>query len=575
MVDAVTFDFVRGGLPSIAKEMAHVIRKTSFNMMLYEVGDFSCSVVGPDGTLWAQNEGAVSHFAADVGPVIGDAVERGIPFADGDVFVTNHQRYCGQHLNNMCVYMPVFLDGRLIGFTFTRAHWVDVGGMSTGFGGGALSKDPWIEGLQLDHIKVRDADGDRTEALRFILDNVRFPENTMGDLNAQIAACTLGARRLRELWQRVGEQDLTESIAEMMSDAEQRCRSVVAAMPDGEFTSTGRFLDHAADTDEPLLIKVKVTIAGSDMTIDFTGSSTTRRSPVNARTLAGAYIAYKALTRPLDPVNQGSFGALRVVMPEGTFMMASYPAPMAKWSIALPTVVDTVLSALAEVLPDKVPAQHKGAMGDNITFFGTEGARKFVVQSIEGGGWGGKPFADGESASVTICQGDVCNSPIEALELKYPILIEGRELRGDTGGPGEFRGGLGVDITVRNLLPGTWSLSQTGRKGMPALGVAGGMPGGDTDRLLRVAGTDEFVSVDGPRIDVPADSVAVIRTGGGGGWGDPSLRSVESVLRDVGEGFVSVESAARDYGVAVSGSGHDLAIDEQATARLRAAAVRG
>ena len=191
-------------------------------------------------------------------------------------------------------------------------------------------------------------------------------------------------------------------------------------------------------------IHVKVTIAGGEMTIDLSGCSAERKAGINSRTLAGARVAYKALTGPLDPVNEGSFRALKVIIPEGNIMMARFPAPMAGWSIIVPTVVDTIVTALAPAMPDRVPAGHHGLLGGAVVFFGLhpKTGRRFVVQSIEGGGWGGRPFEDGESATVSVCQGDVRNGSIEGIELKCPVLVEGRALRQDSCGAGKHRGGL-------------------------------------------------------------------------------------------------------------------------------------
>ena len=195
---------------------------------------------------------------------------------------------------------------------------------------------------------------------------------------------------------------------------------------------------------------------------------------------------------PLDPVNEGSFTALKIIIPEGSFMMAKYPAVMSGWSLPIPTVVDTILKALAPAIPDKIPAGHLGVLGGTIVFFGHDPkkGKNFVVQSIEGGGWGGRPFEDGESASVSICQGDVRNAPIENIELKCPVIVEERVLRQDSGGAGKFRGGLGLDSKVRNLVEGRWNLLQTGRRKLSAVGTLGrktrgavGLPSSDCRRV--------------------------------------------------------------------------------------------
>jgi N-methylhydantoinase B len=570
-LDIVTLEVIRNALPAIANEMSYVLQRTSYNMMIYEVRDYCCGLVDTAGRLLSQNTGGVSHFVADLGVVIRDGVRRfGLDgFRPGDVIITNHQRVAGQHLNNIMIYTPCFAGGELVGFAVTRAHWIDVGGVSTGFGAGNNAIDPWIEGLQLDQIKLYEAGVLDEKVWRIIRDNIRFPESSMGDLKSQIAACRLAERRLEELFERYHRDVVQQAIERVFDQTEARCRAAIAQLPDGVYQAESLFGGHSLDNDEPVRIHAKVTIRDSDMEIDLTGCSLQRRQPVNARTLAAPLIAYKAITMPNDPVNEGAFRALSVKIQEGNYMMAPYPAPMASWGRTLPTVVDTILSALAPIMPDKIPAAHLGVLGGTVVFFGEDPAtaKRFVTQSIEGGGWGARPWEDGESGAVSVCQGDVHNAPIEKMELRWPILVERRELRCDSGGPGQYRGGLGIEIQVKGLVDGYWSLADTGRHQFPPWGANGGGPGKPSDSLARLPGESDFAHVDLIRHEVPAGTEAIIVTAGGGGWGDPFLRDPRSVRRDVLEGYVSLEAAKQSYGVVLhSGT---LEIDELATADLR------
>jgi N-methylhydantoinase B len=575
-IDPITIEVLRSALPAITNEMSYVLRRTSYNMMIYEVGDYCCSVLDTEGNLISQNAGGVSHFVSDLGVVIRDGVQRIKDFAPGDVIITNHQAVCGQHLNNICVYTPFFFEGALLGFAVIRAHWIDVGGYSTGFGAGAAASDPWLEGLQLNQLKIYKAGKPDEGLLQMISDNIRQPESSMGDLRAQMASCNLGVKRLEEICTKYGKDVVFEAIAQIFTESEARCRKVIAEFEDGTFEYEAFFDDSASKVDGPIRIKTIVTVAGDQMTIDLSQCSKQRNSVLNSRTLAGPYIAFKALTCPLEPVNEGSFKALDVILPEGTFMMAHYPAPMAGWSVALPTVVDAILAALAPSQPTRMPAAHKGVMGDSITFFGDnpKTGRRFVVQSIEGGGWGGRPYEDGPSASVTVCQGDVRNSPIEALEQRFPIIVEKRGFREDSGGAGKFRGGLGLDVRVRNLVGGRWNLAQTGRKAFPPWGLWGGKLGGRGDRKLQLPGETDWTIVDAVWHQVPAETRAVIQSAGGGGWGEPLERELESVRQDVLRGMVSAAGAERDYGVVLNvvqshGATIDVQVDFAATKKIR------
>jgi N-methylhydantoinase B len=568
--DPVTLEVIRNALPAIANEMAADLQRTSYNMMIYEVRDFCTALVSADGELISQNVGGVSHFVADLGVIITDAVKRygKKGFKPGDVLITNHQAVAGQHLNNVVVYVPYFFKRELLAFSMVRAHWIDVGGTSTGFGAGPEVPDPWQEGLQLDQLKVYDG-GRRDETLyRVIRDNIRFPESSLGDMNSQIASCRLGTRRLDELFRKYGRGTLLEAIARIFDETETKCRKFVARLADGVYEAESFFDDDGVTPDERVRIHAKVTVKKGSMTIDLSGCSSERKAAVNSRTLAGARVAYKAITGPLDPVNEGSFRALDVIIPEGNIMMARYPAPMAGWSIFVPTVVETIVSALASAMPEKIPAAHHGLLGGSVVFFGQHPAsrRRFVAQSIEGGGWGGRPFEDGESATVSVCQGDVRNGSIEGIEMKCPVLVKARALRRDSAGAGRFRGGFGVDLHVHNFVDGKWNFERANRRGCPAWGLWGGKPGESGGYYLRRAGESEYYAMHGSHRPVPKDCDVIVRTGGGGGWGDPLARDPEQVRWDVLEELVSPEAARRDYGVVLRA---DLSLDDAATRSLR------
>ena len=214
-------------------------------------------------------------------------------------------------------------------------------------------------------------------------------------------------------------------------------------------------------------------------------------------------------------------------------MMARFPAPMSGWSLIVPMVVDTIVKALSQAMRDRVPAGHHGLLGGAVVFFGVhpKTKRRFVVQSIEGGGWGGRPYEDGESATVSVCQGDVRNGSIEGIELKCPVLVESRGLRQDSCGAGKHRGGLGIDMRVRNLVEGRWNFEQARRLQCPPWGLWGGKAGEAGGYLLRLPGENEFKPMAGAHIPVPLDAEAIVRTGGGGGWGDPLERD-PALVRD-------------------------------------------
>jgi N-methylhydantoinase B len=426
---------------------------------------------------------------------------------------------------------------------------VDIGGVRQGFGSSATT-EIFGEGLQLRSLKIYEA-GKRNETLWQILhDNIRFPEASLGDLRAQIAACNIGVRRYGELLSRYGRDVVEDCVAVVWDQAEAAARRVVETIPDGEYEAES-FLDNdGRNLAQRLRIKVKVIIRGAGMTVDFSEMQKQVASPLNSGRsggIAAARVAFKALTSPGLDVNEGCFRPLNVVLPDGTMLSAKPPAALGLWSIALPTVIDTILKALAPAMPEHIPAAHKGDMG-GCSFFGfrPDGSR-FLLMNIFGGGWGGRPAEDGESASVSICQGDVRNTPVELQEIKYPFIIEEHVLRPDSGGAGEHRGGLGVVLTYRCLQKCRANINLE-RLTDPPWGLHGGRTGSINVAII-TRGNGEQTSVrKETEISLePGDRVS-FQTAGGGGYGDPRRRSADAIRNDIKEGFVT-QAGLADYGM--------------------------
>src|SRR6185295_3310050 len=309
-LDPVTLEVIRNALPAIANEMSADLQRTSYNMMIYEVRDYCCAILDVQGRLISQNLGGVSHFVADLGVIIEDGVKQyGVDgFKPGDVLITNHQAVAGQHLNNIAIHLPFFFEGELLMFAICRAHWIDVGGSSTGFGSGPVA-DPWLEGLQFDQLKIYEGGVLNEMLYRMISDNIRFPESSLGDLKSQIASCRLALRRLEELFNKYGRDTVVAAIEYIFDETERRCRNVVSSFKDGVYDARSRIDDDGITPGKPYDFHVKVTIDHGEMTMDFTDCPPERQIGWNARTLAAPRVAYKALTLPNEPVNEGSFRA--------------------------------------------------------------------------------------------------------------------------------------------------------------------------------------------------------------------------------------------------------------------------
>jgi N-methylhydantoinase B len=550
-INPITVEVVRNAINAYADEMATALCKSAYNMMIYEVRDFCCGLIDREARMISQNRGGLPIFLADLGIAVKDGIERyGLDgFSPGDVIIMNHGQVCGQHLNNIVIYAPCFHDGKVVAFAASRAHWVDIGGSRVGFGS-VETTEIYQEGLQFRSLKIYEA-GRRNETLwQVIHDNVRFPEAALGDLRAQIASCQLGIRRYSELVTRYGPATVEHCIATIWDQTEKAARAVIEQVPDGTYEAES-FLDNDGRTlDKPLRIKVKVIIDGSRMVIDFSEMNDQVPGPTNSGFsggLAAARIAYKCLTQPHAPVNEGCFRPLELILPEGKLLNARAPAALGLWSIPLPTVIDTILKALAPALPDRIPAAHKGDMGGcSIGGFRPDG-RRFLLMNIFGGGWGGRPHEDGESASVSICQGDVRSAPVELQEIQYPFMIERFALRTDSGGAGQHRGGLGVELTYRALQKAVTNVNCERTKD-PPWGLHGGRPGAVNEAVLvrRDGSAERLKKATGVPME-PGDRLTFL-TAGGGGFGDPHARDPAAIADDVAKGYVSVEAARRDYG---------------------------
>lgn len=546
----ITVEVVRNSIVAYADEMGNALCKAAYNMMIYEVRDFCCGLIDTKGRMISQNRGGLPIFLADLGVAVEDGIKRwGLDgFKPGDIMIMNHE-VCGQHLNNVVIYAPCFVDGELVGFAANRAHWVDIGGMRIGFGS-SLTTEIYAEGLQLRSLKIYE-EGKRNETLwQIINDNVRFPDASLGDLRAQVASCQLGARRYGELIKRYGRATVEACIERIWDQADQAVRNVIEKIPDGVYQAESALDNDGRTLDQPIRIKVTVEIKGSIMSVDFSEMNPQTHSPLNSGKsggIAAARVAFKAITSPDLDVNEGCFRALDVKIPEGTIVSARPGTAIGLWSIALPTTIDTILKALAPALPDMIPAAHKGDMG-GCSFYGfkTDGTR-FLLLNIFGGGWGGRPSEDGEDASVSVCQGDVRNSPVELQEIRYPVMVDEHALRDDSGGPGKFRGGLGVRITYRTLVPCKVTINCE-RTRVPPWGLAGGSNGAHNAAIVKPVEGPERIVFKSTELPLAVGDRVTFLTAGGGGYGNPSERARDAIANDVSQGFVSAEKAAEYYG---------------------------
>jgi N-methylhydantoinase B len=318
--------------------------------------------------------------------------------------------------------------------------------------------------------------------------------------------------------------------------SEALAREQVAGIEPGKYEADALFDSDGVNLNQPVPLKVKIEVVGSEMTIDFSGISDQVQGSINSGesgAIAAARVAFKSLVSPFSPIDEGCFRPLKIIIPQGKILSATPPAPVGNWSRTLPTVVDLILKALAPALPQKVAAGHKGDMG-GYAFFGTDPrtGRRFLCQTIMGGGWGGRAHEDGENATVSICQGDVQNAPVELQEIYYPVLVEHHRLREGSGGAGKFRGGLGIEISVRVLCDAFTNINVERQRTSP-WGLFGGNCGDSAKALVKQTSDDAGTWLTKrPNYPLKQGGSVTFFTAGGGGYGQASERSSELVERD-------------------------------------------
>jgi N-methylhydantoinase B len=551
----IVAEIIRNALISVTNEMKIDLMRSSYNPIIHEMLDFSVGLFTEEAETLAQAAGlpqflcdmpnAIRSIVDDIGGL--DTIE------DGDVYLTNDPYTSSFHLNDVTVIEPLFLGGRIVAFAGARAHWHDMGGKSAG--GSSDATNVYQEGLFLRSIRVAHRGELDRNVIRIIEANSRLPTAVVGDLRAQIAACHTGVRRLRALIERYGLETFGTSIKLMIRQGEELARAAVAEIPDGEYFAEG-FLDNdGVDLSRRLNVAVTVRVRGDEIEFDLTGTATSALGPLNANrniTESELRLAFKTLTTPKEPANEGHFRPVRVVVPDASLLDAQRPVPTLLAFVPLELLVDLVRKALAPAIPERVTAGDYGrCCVMHAAARHTRDGSFVIIADTEGGGWGAKPFADGENALLF---GDIRVIPVEVMEQKYPVLIEQYSLREDSGGAGRFRGGLGIVRDYRctdhiELLTGY------DRYECPPWGLfGGGNAAPNTIVVERANGErDEFRKV--TEYPLEAGDLVSFRTAGGGGYGHPRDRERARVLADVSDGYVSAEAAERIYGVEFAPAG--------------------
>ena len=573
-LDPITLEVIRQDLVSIPNQIDKNIVRTAFSAFISEYKDYSVGIVDVDGKSISQSRGSLAIFVANA---LGTAVRDGLALygkegiRPGDVIISNHAGTLGQHLNNVVMYTPVHAgpDNELVAFFCVLMHWIDIGGMMVGSCSSTVATEIFQEGLHLRTVRIVDEGRRNEELFRVIQYNTRFPDMLMGDIDAQLGGCEMGRQLVAELAGKYGVEAFKGAIRQMWDHSDALVRSALAEAIPGEYEAYS-FLDNdGVNLDRIIPVAVKVKVDKERVVVDFSGVSEQLSGPFNAGrnggAVAAARIAMKYMFSPGQPVNEGDFHALEVEIPDGKFISAVGNCAMGSSGNMIPTVVDTVMHALSKALPGRGAAAHHGTYGVH-AFHGTDPAtgKHFYHLDTICGGWGATSSMDGYGPSRSNVHGDTGNVPIEMQEMTFPYRLESYTLRQDSGGPGRFRGGIGMVKTYLVEGPCRINLKIDRTKCRP-WGLDGGREGMPSE--IEIHRTNGLVErpLKGDHPLAPGDRV-IVRTAGGGGYGPPKERDPRLVAQDVRYGYVSSESAREDYGVVLMPSGE---IDDDATCRLR------
>lgn len=570
-MDPITFEVMRSSFEYTCERMSRVLKRSAFSPLIVDMVDFSNAVADTDGNLVGQSANCpvhlgAMHFSAKVS-IEQYGVENLKP---GDIIVLNDPYMGGTHTNDMTLTAPVFAGDDLIGFGVSRAHWTDVGGQ----GGGTHIA---AEGLRIPPVKLADGGVLNEELVSIMRASSRVPQHVDGDLRAQIGALRAADSELTRLAGRYGVDVLRQAMVEVQDYTERMTRAAIERIPDGDYEA-----EEYADTDgfstEPIRLKLKLTVDGDRMTVDFTGTDPMATGAINsplANTTSAVYYSLKAFLQPDAPPNHGMYRSIDITVPEGSWLNSQWPAPtVGCTTVAAAKVGAAIWEAMALAVPDLAIAPTNTECNWFMAAIEEDDGSQALYSELPPGGWGGTPFNDGMNATIDPL-GNCTNLPIEVGELLFPVEYEAVEFLPDTGGPGRQRGGLGQRFRVRWLGDAalTMGCSRT-LTGSP--GVNGGQASPpqllsriDHDGSKHVIGgyTDEgeWKSCVIANHPFEKDESFLLEATGGGGWGDPRERDPQKVLEDVLDGLVSVDAARDDYGVAI----RDGEIDTAGTAELR------
>jgi N-methylhydantoinase B len=553
-IDPFTLAVIQNALIGVAHEMKLMTMRAAYTQLWKEQGDLSCCVMDWEGEIVAQDPTGfpihVTTMPFQLQGVIDGVGRENI--RPGDVLITNDPFLGGTHLPDVLLVRPLYWEGELYGYLCNRGHWADIGGMGPGSYSPA-TKELIQEGIVIPPLKLFVADALQKPIVDLIIRNVRDSSVALGDMRAQYASCFTGERRLKEVIGRYGIATIKAAMKEILARSEQLARARIGGFKDGEYHARD-CLDGDGFGDEPQWIDSRVTISGSGITVDLSASSTQSRGGMNcsrASAISGVQYALKAVTDPENPPNAGSYRPIKVITRPGTLCDAKPPGSMVGYGEVTYRVLDTTMHALADAAPAAVLASGSGSTGTTVIGGGDTrvNARKpfFLTLELSSGAYGARATKDGMNA-IRYGAGNAGHVPIEADEMENPIVFERYEVMPDTGGAGRFRGGNGFCRVFRVLADEASICICADRHRTPPPGLFGGRPGSTARYVLNPGQPDERrLTSKTPYVPLQAGTLVWLQSAGGGGYGDPAMRDRELIERDLRDGYITEEFAAREY----------------------------
>ena len=558
--DPITFAVIKNALDTIADDMAYAVMRTARSPIVRDVLDYSVTLCDPQGRILSQAKTVALHLGA-VPDAMDVVMQRfGDSLAPGDVVVLNDPYAGGMHLPDIFMFKPVFFHGRLSGFMVVIAHHCDVGGRVPG-SNASDSTEIFQEGLRIPPMKLFDAGRPNDTLFSLIRANVRLPDLVIGDLDAQHATCSLGERDFLRLAERYGIETLEAYFDRLIDYGETLTRKAIASWPDGTYRFTD-YIDGDGFSLDPIPICCAVTVAGDHLHVDFSGSSPQVRGAINATFSFVKSSTYLTVRCALDhevPNNAGVYRCITVTAPEGSILNPRMPAPVAARALTGYRVVDTVMGALAQIVPEKVMAAGEG--GNTVVAIGGyqgEAREPFILVDMINGAWGGRADQDGIEG-VTNPSQNMSNLPVETLEARYPIRVESYGLRPDSGGVGQFRGGLGLTRSYRLLAEEAVLQMRADRTDHAPYGLFGGQPGAPSRNYMAVPHGDLQPLPGKVTLRIMRGTLIRHDQAGGGGYGPASARDPDRIRADVADGKVSAGAARSSYGLVIEDVGIDMA----------------